>query len=348
MTYFAGIDVSLEEAHVCVVNEMGAVIAEGKVASEPAALGAWLLAQGRRLERVGLEAGPLSQWLHAGLEAAGLAVVLLETRHLKAALGAMTVKTDRKDARGIAQAVRTGWYRAVHVKSLEAQEVRALLMARKQLVDRCNNVEGSIRGLLRNFGLKLGKVGKARFEARVRELLGDGGGLAVAIEPMLRARAVLMAEGAVLHRAVLQTARQDPVCRLLMTATGVGAIVSLTYRSGVDDPRRFARSSAVGAHFGLTQGRYQSGQVDRTGRITKVGDEMVRTALYQAAHTILTRHVRWSSLKAWAMAVAKRRGMKRAKVALARRLAVILHRMWVDGTEFRWGREENAATQRAA
>jgi transposase len=343
MKHYAGIDVSLEESHVCVVDETGAVAREAVVASEPEALSAFLQGLGLALERVGLEAGPLSQWLYAGLQAGGLPVVCLETRQVKAALSAMTVKTDRKDARGIAQIVRTGWYSAVHVKSLASQETRALLQARQLLIEQIGAVNSSIRGLLRNFGLKVGRVGRSGFPGRVRELLESRPSLAPVIDPLLTVRATLLRQCAELDRRIVERARPDPVCRLLTTATGVGTVVALVYRSGVDDPHRFAKSSAVGAHYGMTPKRYQSGESDRIGHISKVGDEMVRRALYQAAHTILTRPVRPSALKAWALRVAKRRGMQRAKVALARKLAVILHRMWVDGTEFRWSRQDMPA-----
>jgi transposase len=241
--------------------------------------------------------------------------VLLETRHVKAALSAMVVKTDRKDARGIAQLLRMGWFRPVHCKSPPAQEVRALLVARKQLQAKTRDVELSLRGLLRGFGLKLGEVSKGRFAVRVRELVAGQAMLERIAEAMLQAREALRTEFAKLHRAMLAIVRADAVCRRLMTVPGVGALVAVTFTSAVDDPQRFATSKAVGAHFGLTPKRYQSGETDVTGAISKVGDALVRTALYEAAHIMLTRAVRFSGLKRWAMEVAKRRGMKRAKVA---------------------------------
>jgi transposase len=293
--------------------------------------------------RVGLEAGPLSQWLHAGLTKAGFEAVLLETRHVKAALSAMVVKTDRKDARGIAQLLRMGWYRPVHRKSPPAQEVRALLVGRKLLQGKLLDVELSLRGILRGFGLKLGIVSRGRFVARVRELVAGQPMLERMAEPMLRAREALRAEYHVLHRAVLAIVREDAVCRRLMTVPGVGALVAVTFSSAVDDPARFGRSRAVGAHFGLTPTKYQSGETDVTGGISKVGDAMVRTALYEAANVMLTRAGKFSALKCWALEVAKRRGMRRAKVALARKLSTVLHRLWVDGSEFRFGKEAAAA-----
>jgi len=340
--HYTGLDVSLEQTSVCVVDERGEIICEAKVASEPEALVGWLSGSAPGIARVGLEAGPLSQWLHAGLVAAGFDAVLLETRHVKAALSAMTVKTDRRDARGIAQLLRLGWYRPVHVKSVSAQEVRSLLTARKLIQGKLLDIESGIRGVLRGFGLKVGSISRGRFEARIFELVEGQAVLETVIGSMLAARAALQAEFTRLHRAILVLVRADPICRQLMSVPGVGAVVAITFRSGVDDPKRFKRSSDVGPHLGLTPRKYQSGELDVTGSISKVGDRMVRTALYEAASVMLTRTVRMSALKSWAMAVARRRGAKKARVALARKLGVILHRMWVDGTNFRWTSETTA------
>jgi transposase len=339
MDHYAGIDVSLELSSVCVVDATGRIVREAKVASEPEALAAWFRGLGLEVARVGLEAGPLSQWLHAGLGEAGFEAVLLETRHVKAALSAMVVKTDRKDARGIAQLLRMGWYRTVHRKSPDAQEVRALLVGRKLLQAKLRDVELSIRGILRGFGLKVGEVSKGRFAARVKELVAGHAMLETVIGAMLQARDGLQTEFMRLHRQMLAIVRGDAVCRRLMTVPGVGAVVAITFTTAVDDPARFAGSKAVGAHFGLTPKKYQSGETDVTGGITRVGDAMVRTVLYEAANVLLSRTTRFSALKRWALDVAKRRGLKRAKVALARKLAVILHRIWVDGSTFRWGKE---------
>jgi transposase len=344
MEHHAAIDVSLEWSSVCVVDAAGQIVREAKVQSEREALVAFFVESGFEFARIGLEAGPLSQWLHAGLVEAGLPAILIETRHVKAALKAMTVKTDRNDARGMAQLMRMGWFRPVHVKAPMVQEIRALLTARKLLVAKLRDVESSIRGILRGFGLKVGAVGKGRFEARVRELASGHAMLERVTGPLLRARAALRAEYATLHRELLRTVREDEVCGRLMTVPGVGAVVAMTYRSAIDQPERFAKSKAVGAHFGLTPKKYQSGEIDRTGRISKVGDAMVRTALFEAANVMLTRAVRFSALKAWALRVAGRHGMKKAKVALARKLAVVMHRMWLDGTTFRWGEAGVSAT----
>ena len=334
MDYYAGIDVSLECSSVCVVEASGKIVRESKVASEPEALIAWFGSLGFGLERIGLEAGPLSQWLYAGMREAGLAVELLETRHARKAFEAMPVKSDRNDARGIAHLMRLGWFRPVHCKSLPAQEMRVLLTARKLIQAKLFDVEMSLRGILRGFGLKVGPTTPKRFAGRIKELVAGQATLEVVAAALLAVHEVLRREFAGLEKRVRLVARDDARVRLLMSAPGVGAIVALTYVSAVDDPSRFKSSKAVGAHFGLSPKKYQSGETDITGRISKIGDGSVRTVLYEAAHVILTRPVKGLGLKSWAMRLAKRAGMKKAKVALARRLAVILHRMWVDGTRF--------------
>ena len=285
----------------------------------------------------------MSPWLHGGLQAAGLNAICIETRQAKAALRAMRNKTDRNDARGIAQIMRTGWFRMVHVKSRESQELRLLLTNRKTLQRKALDIENEIRGTLKAFGLKVGQVTRPRFAARVAHLVADHPALRVLMTPMLQCRAKLLQGFEVLHRMVLKVARADAECRLFMTAPGVGPITALTYKTGVDVPERFAKSKTVGAHFGITPRKFNSGEVDYNGRISKCGDDMVRSALYEAANSLLSPRTRWSALKAWGMRIAKRAGMKRARVAVARKLAVILHRMWLDGTTFRWGDAEKAA-----
>lgn len=332
---YAGLDVSLKETSIAVVNEAGKVVREAKVASEPEALIAYLKGCGIGVERIGLEAGPLSQWLCVELRAAGLTVACLETRQVKAALSAQKNKTDRNDAVGIAQIVRTGWYKAVHIKSRSAQELRVLLENRRLLSDHRVDLDNQVRGVLRNFGLKIGKVNKRQFEGRVRELVAGSPRLASMTEPMLAVRRVLVAEFEKLHRVLLEIVGADATCRRSMTVPGVGPVTALSFKVGVDDPGRFKHSQAVGAHFGMTPRKYQSGEIDRNGRISKCGDEMVRTVLYEAAGTLLTRVKQRSDLRDWGLRLAKKRGLGKAKIAVARRLAVILHRMWADGTDFK-------------
>jgi transposase len=342
MDHFAGLDVSVKDTSVCIVDDAGKIIREVKVASEPEALLTVLTNPAYHFRRIGLEAGPLSQWLFSAMAEADLPVICVETRHMRAVLKARINKTDRNDARGIAQMIRVGLYRPVHVKTLRSQKLRMLLTHRKLLQSKAIAVDNDLRGTLRNFGLKVGVVGAARFEARIRELVEDLPDLAVLIEPLLVVRRVLRDQVGILHRRLLAVVRDDEVCRRLMTVPGVGPVVALTYRATVDVPARFRKSKSVGAVFGLTCSRDQSGERDRPGAISRCGDEMMRTALYEAAQVMLMHSVKWSWLKAWAMKIARHRGRNKAIVALARRLAVIMHRIWVDGTEFRWTREKAA------
>jgi transposase len=339
MDHFAGLDVSVKETSVCIVDEIGKIVCEVKVASEPDALLRVLRNPAHHFKRIGLEAGPLSQWLYGSLAEAGLPVICVETRHMRAMLKAQINKTDRNDARGIAQMMRVGLYRPVHVKTLLSQKLRMLLTHRKLLQAKTIAIENDLRSTLRNFGLKVGMVGKVKFEGRIKELVENLPDLATLAEPLLIVRRVLHEQLSILHRRLLDIVRNDDVCRRLMTVPGVGPVVALTYRATVDVPARFRNSKAVGASFGLTPSRYQSGESDRPGAISRCGDEMMRVMLYEAAQVMLTRTSKWSWLKAWAVRIARRRGMKKAIVALARRLAVILHRIWVDGTEFKWTRE---------
>jgi transposase len=343
MDHFAGLDVSVKETSVCVVDETGKIVREVKVPSEPEGLLGLLASPGYRFKRIGLEAGPLSQWLYSTLAEAGLPVICVETRHMRAVLKAQINKTDRNDARGMAQMMRVGLYRPVHVKTLRSQKLRMLLTHRKLLQSKAIAIDNDLRGTLRNFGLKVGVVGAMKFEVRIKELVENVPDLAVLVEPLLVVRRVLREQLGILHRRLLTIVRDDDVCRRLMTVPGVGPVVALTYRATVDVPARFRKSKSVGAVFGLTCAKYQSGEIDRSGAISRCGDEMMRVMLYEAAQSMLFHSTKWSWLKAWAMKIARHRGMKKAIVALARRLAVIMHRIWVDGTEFRWTREVAAA-----
>src|SRR3989475_10954684 len=296
MDYFAGLDVSVKETSVCIVDDAGKIVREARVASEPEALLQVLTNTIYRFKRVGLEAGPLSQWLYSVLAEAGLPVICVETRHMRTVLKAQINKTDRNDARGIAQMMRVGLYRPVHVKTLRSQKLRMLLTHRKLLQSKAIAIENDLRGTLRNFGLKVGMVGKVRFEARIQELVENLPDLAELVEPLLIVRRALREQIVILHRRLLAIVRDDEVCRRLMTTPGVGPVVALTFRVTVDVPARFRNSKSVGAVFGLTCSKYQSGEVDRNGRISRCGDEMMRAMLDGAAPIMLVRLAKWSCL----------------------------------------------------
>jgi transposase len=325
----------LEYSSVCVVDANGKIVREVKVASEPAALIGWFRSLGFDLARIGLEAGPLSQWLYAAMNQASLAVELLETRHVSDAFKAMPVKSDRNDARNIAQLMRLGWFRPVHCKSMNAQEIRAMLTARKLIQSKLQDIENSLRGTLRGFGLKVGKTTKRSFASRISELVVGHPVLETIAAAMLAVHMVLLREFNSLEKRVRVMSLLDTKARLLMSTPAVGPIISLTYASAIDDPSRFTSSKRAGPLFGLTPKKHQSGETDYSGRISKLGDASVREALYEAAHIILTKPIkRCSALKSWAMRIARRAGMNKAKVALARKLAVIMLRMLKDNMPF--------------
>jgi len=254
----------------------------------------------------------------------------------------MPNKTDRNDARALAQIMRTGWYRQVHVKSRQCRLWHSLLVARRTVMNEMRTIENVARAILREAGIKLGTPSRAGFAVRVRELAGDDRLVMGLVEPLLTILATMLEQFSRLTKQVLDLVRQEEVCRRLMSVPGVGPITALAFRATIDRPDRFKRSRDVGAHLGLTPARYQSGETDIQGKISRCGDELARTALYEAAHTLLVRSRKWSSLRAWGMSIAKRRGMARARVAVARKLAVILHHMWRDGTAFRFGKEPGA------
>ncbi|MFY2822397.1 IS110 family transposase [Ruegeria sp. MALMAid1280] len=335
MTYYVGLDVSVESTAICVIDEAGSIHREFSAPSHPDDLAIVLGPFSSDIGGIALEAGPMSAFLADGLKRKGLDSVLMETRRVHAALSAIPNKTDRRDARGIAELLRMGWFQPVHLKTPTARDLRLMLSARDSLGRRVRELDNSVRGLLRGFGLRIPTGTRGRFCDLVRDLIADNPVLEAAILPLLSARDAMAEEFAELDKQVRDQSRNDEVCRRLMTIPGVGAIAAMTFRAAIDDPKRFRSSKSVGACFGLTPRRYQSGETDRVTSITKDGDASVRAVLYEAAHVMLVRTTRWTPLKAWAMRVAARRGAKRAKIALARKLAVIMHRMWTDGTEFR-------------
>ncbi|GJD79905.1 IS110 family transposase ISMpo4 [Methylobacterium gregans] len=243
--------------------------------------------------------------------------------------------------------LRTGWFRQVHVKARRTMELRTLLTSRKTLVLKIGDVENQIRGSLHLFGIKLGTATRRTFSERVCELTADLPRVAAILEVLLQAHAAMLLSLGRLNRMVLEIARKHAVCRRLMTIPGAGAVVGLTFIAAIEDPVRFAKSRSVGAILGLVPRKHQSGELDRNGRITKTGDTEARAALFEAAHVMLHRVKKWSGLKAWATKVAQRQGNKRATVALARKMAVVMHRMWVDGTTFRFSAIEHPAAAAA-
>ena len=344
MEYFAGLDVSLRSCALCIVDARGRVAFERELACDVGEITDCLASFSHPIARIGFEAGTMSQHLFYGLKNNGFDVVCMEARQVSAALSAMRNKTDKNDARGIAHILRTGWFSPVHMKSREAHGVRALLSCRKALLNKTIDLANEVRGLLKIFGLRLPKtVQHGSFDRIVRPLIEADEVLAHAMLPLLDARLEIYRQFLDLDRRVKHAARNDIVCLRMMTVPGVGPIAALTFKAAIDDPARFKSSRTVAAHFGLTPRRYQSGEHDNPGRISRAGDRDVRATLYAAANALLMRTMAGSQIKSWGMRLMRTKGRRRAVVAVARKLAVLLHRMWADGTEFRPVKVEGTA-----
>lgn len=342
MDSYVGLDVSLEKTAICVVDGTGLIIKEGEVGSDPDEIDAFVRAHAASVQRIGLESGPTSTWLWRELDQRGLPVICIDARHAKAALAMQINKSDRNDAAGIARIMQTGWYRKVQVKSERSHAIRGLLNSRALLVRTLRDIENQIRGLLKNLGGVVGRAKQGVFTRRVRKLLDQRPEMTLIIEPLMNARDDITRHLGEVDRTTRKLARLDHQTRAFMTVPGVGPITALAFMAAIDDPARFTRSRNVGAYLGLTPRRHASGEVDWSGHISKCGDQMTRSCLFAAAGVLLTRIAKWCKLKAWGMRVAKRSGGKKARVAIARKLAVLLHRMWRDGTTFQWSEEASA------
>lgn len=348
MEYFAGLDVSIDETSICLVTDTGEVLLEASVATDPAEISDALSRYAGRLRRVGHEAGSLSPWLHAELAALGLPIICLETRHVRAAMGAQRNKTDANDALGIAHIMRTGWFRQAHIKSENCYRMRLLLVQRRSLKRKFLDLENTIRHSLKVFGIRLGKVGRGGFEQAVRDALAEDPVTGSMMDCMLRAREALWTEYLTLNKLVVQIAMRDELCRRLMAIPGVGPVTALSFTTAIDDPKRFRRSRDVAAYSGLTSKRWQSGSsIDVQGRISKAGDPEVRRSLYEAASAMLTRFKGTDTIKTWGLHLAKTKCHAKARVAVARKLATVMHAMWTDGT-FYIGNPDAAEADMAA
>lgn len=345
MEVYIGMDVSMQETQLCVVDGDGKIQHEGRAGSDPRSLQKHIEERAKhwQIKRIGLETGPLSSHLLKGLQDAGFPVVCMDARHAHGVLKAQRVKTDRNDARGLAQLVRTGWYKAVHVKSAEGQKLRTLLAARKQLVKLRLDMENHVRGTLKAFGIKLGAVTQSGFRQKVEEAASTQDALVrQALEALMEARQGLLCREKDLEKACKSVVKEDAVCQRLMSIPGVGPVTALSYKAEIDDPARFSKSRDVGVHLGLTPRRYASGEIDRTGGISKCGNRALRVLLFEAAVVLLSRSRKWSRLKHWGIEIARRSSFRTAAAAVARKLAVIMHRMWIDKTEFAYGAEKAA------
>lgn len=339
MNHYVGLDVSQKETAVCIIDDEGTVLFEGRVPTDPDALAKIIGERAPGMSRIGLETGMMSSWLWRELNRRGLAVVCIDARHAHAVLSTRMNKSDGNDARGIAELIRVGWYREVRIKSLQSQAARTLLVARSRLVMIRKDLQNQIRSMLGEIGLRFPRAVGRVFVSRVRDCLADQHSLLEVVEPLLAVYERVLKEQARLDKKAQDLARGDATVRRLMTVPGIGAVTALAYRHTIDDPTRFTSAQTVGAYLGLTPRRRQSGSTDVQGRVSKWGDRALRTYLYEAAVVLMHRTKRWSRLKAWGAQLARRVGLKKAHIAVARKLAVVLHCIWTDGTEFEWGEE---------
>lgn len=337
MKRYVGLDVSQQFTHVCVVDDEGRITWQGQCVSTPDAIAATLKDKAPGVSRVGLESGPLSTWHYHGLKELGVPIICIDARHAQAGLRMQLNKTDKNDARGLAELMRVGWYREVAVKDLDSHTVRAMLGVRFQIIGMRTNIINQMRAMLKTYGIILKPEFGKSHEETIQRLCEEGQGvLFETLAAVLSVYQALKRQIAVLDRLLARFVRSSSTCRLLMTVPGVGVLTSAAYVCVIDDPTRFPRSDLVGAYLGLTPQRYQSGEVDRIGRISKCGDPLLRAYLFEAATSLLTRTTQWSAIKVWGLRLAKSRGMKKAKIAVARKLAVIMHRMWLSGEKFRY------------
>lgn len=337
MTIYAGLDVSDKTTHICVVDAEGVVVRRDVAASDPEVLAKWLQRHCPGLARAVLETGALASFLYHGLIEHGVPVTCICARHARKALSARINKSDANDAESLAQLARTGWFKPVHMKVEGTHIDRAALKIREQLVSSRNAMASQLRGMLKLFGLRLGKVTTpAKQRERLAALFGQRPDLEPVFAGLIASIAALDAQIARSLKLLAQRAAGDPVCTRLMSVPGVGPVTALAFTSSIEDPARFRRSSDAGAYAGLVPRRSQSGERDYTGRISKAGDPLLRSALYEAANSILARLKRPCALQSWGRKLAQAKGGKRARVAVARKLAALLHHLWRSETEFCW------------
>lgn len=336
--HYIGLDISQKSTSVCIMDAAGKVISEGQSLTRAEDLVNYIKKRSDCVEKIGLEAGALSPWIYTALSKAGYNVIVLETFHAYRALSMRRNKTDRNDARGLAELIRMGedWVRAVHIKSQQCQEIRTILSLRHHLVGTRVALENRICGLAKPFGILIPRSARCHdtFRMRVEEKLAkaqvDGVYLMPTIEPMLDMHKDMWKQINSYDKQLEAMANNDPVCKRLMTVPGVGPITAISFVTAVDDPTRFKGGEDIAAYFGLTPRVYQSGESSQTGRISKRGDALVRMTLVRAATVMMVSTKTWNPLKAWGVKLAKRIGFNKAKVAVARKLAILLHRMWVD------------------
>ncbi|UVW83824.1 IS110 family RNA-guided transposase [Wolbachia endosymbiont of Aedes albopictus] len=336
MKHYSGLDVSLKETFISIIDEKGKIVKEGVVASESSAIAEFLLGQNKKYESIGIESGQLSISMCKELRNLGLPVTCVDARHMAAALSARINKNDKNDARGIAQMMRVGLFKKVLVKSDEACQVKIILGSRRQLIRCREQIAGTIRGLLKIYGIKVNqRLSSANFALKVQEMVNNLDEISqTSIESLVHSLEIIEESTRKLDKMLSEQSKKDEDCKLLTTVPGVGIIVAMTYKAAIDDLHRFETSYTVGAYMGLSPRQYASGEIDRHGSISKMGPVDCRNMLYEAAQVLLVKCKRIFKLRSWGLKLKKKKGMKKAIVAVARKLAVIMHKMLIDRKEF--------------
>ena len=348
MKHDVGLDVSMKKTSVCIVDEQGKIVHESEVKTEPALLADAIRKTGLEIELVGFESGSLGHYMLRGFREQAIPAVCIDARKMSVILSVRVNKTDKNDARGIADALRTGTYSPVHEKPQEAVDRSAVLAMRRFQINQRKDIKNHVRGILKTYGIRLGSIGPKKFSQAVKVQTESHCDPFVreAIEGLLEQFDLLTKIIEKLDQKLLMVARSDKKTRLLMTAQGVGPITALTYRAEIFNPDRFIKSRTVGAYLGMTPKQYSSGETIKQGRISKCGSKELRALLTEAGVVLLTRSKKWSKLRAWGLKIMRKKGLKKASLAVGRKLAVILHRMLVEDKEFVWG--EPPATKKAA
>ena len=337
MKYYAGLDVSMKATNICVVNEEGIRVFESRAFSEPRAIHEALIKSGVELEKVGLETGSLSKYLTKGLLERGVKAICIDARKMAAILSVTVNKTDKNDARGIADAMRCNHYKEVHLRSCEDDSIGIFLSSRSTLVESRGLFKNTVRALLKTFGIRLGEVSNEKFGSAVRDsLINMAPEACRGIESLLKSFEAMNKEIKKLDKDLNQFCKQDEDVKRLMTIPGVGMVVAMTYKADMGDPARFKKSETVGAYYGMTPRQYSSGETIKLGRVSRCGSKVMRTLLTEAGIVLLTRTKTWSSLKVWGLKIQKKHGFKKAAMAVGRKLSVIMHRMLMTGESFRF------------
>jgi transposase len=343
MKHYIGLDVAMKRTFICIIDESGKIIHEGSENTDPTLLADYLQKIGLEVALVGFESGSLSHYLLNGFKERALPAICIDARKMSAILSLKINKTDKNDARGIAEALRSGMFTRVHHKDQESVDRGVILVARRTMINQRTQLKNCVRGLLKSYGVRLGSVGSARFSrATKNHLLQLEKTVQLSFEALLSTFDHLTLEIEKLDKKLLEISSRDKDIKLLLTIPGIGVITAITYKAEIFDPHRFSDSRSVGAYLGMTPTQYSSGETQKQGKISKCGSKELRFLLVEAGLVVITRTKKWSKLKAWGLKLMRKKGAKKAALAVGRKLAVIMHKMLIEQKEFIYGEEKAA------